>query len=310
MSLRDIKKVTVQNCPLTVPPEARQKYLNNLRSATKGTGKLFLFAGDQKIEHMHDDFYGPSIPQECGGPEHLFAIASQARIGVFATQLGMISRYAAFANPAISYVVKLNSKTNLVPTSQKDPQSFALHSVADVVEFAQQSGTTIVGVGYTVYLGSEYEAQALAEVSKIILEAHKVGLLVVLWMYPRGTAVDNEKKGQLIAGAAGVGTALGADFVKVNLPENSKELSTINALSVVVQAAGNTGVITAGGALKDEKLFLQEFYDQLYTAGINGCAIGRNIHQKPLPQALAFCAAISALLYDQATVKDASLLLV
>jgi len=72
-----------------------------------------LFAGDQKVEHLNDDFYGEEVPEGDADPEHLFKIASQAKIGVFATQLGLIARYGMdYKN--VPYLVKVNSKTNLV----------------------------------------------------------------------------------------------------------------------------------------------------------------------------------------------------
>ena len=84
----------------------------------KHYGRLFLFAGDQKIEHLNEDFLGKDIPEECALPDNLFNIASQSRVGVFATQFGLISRYgAAYKN--INYVVKLNSKTNPMADAYK-----------------------------------------------------------------------------------------------------------------------------------------------------------------------------------------------
>lgn len=297
------------NIPLSVPFHQRQKYANNYRLATRGTDKLFLFAGDQKIEHMHDDFYGLGIPQECGSPEHLFKIAEAGRIGVFATQLGLISRYAGDYKKTIPYVVKLNAKTNLIQTAQQDPKSILLTTVAQVVEFAKYSELSIVGVGYTLYLGSECEAVALQEAAQVIYQAQQAGLLTVLWIYPRGKAVKNEKDFKLIAGAAGVGTALGADFIKINPPEPCDGKSSAELLSVAAQAAGNSSLICSGGVRKDENAFLQELYEQITVGQTKGCATGRNIHQKTLPQALAFCSAIAALLYDHATVDEACKLL-
>jgi len=72
-----------------------------------------LFAGDQKIEHLNDDFYGPGISPEDNDPEHLFRIASSAEIGCFATQMGLLARYGE-DYPRVKYLVKLNSKTNVV----------------------------------------------------------------------------------------------------------------------------------------------------------------------------------------------------
>ena len=75
--------------PLDVPKAMRETYVKNYMEITRGTGRLMLFAGDQKVEHLNDDFYGEGVPEDDADPEHLFRIASQAKIGVFATQLGL-----------------------------------------------------------------------------------------------------------------------------------------------------------------------------------------------------------------------------
>jgi len=67
--------------PLDVPKSKHKEYFKNYNLATHGTGRLFLFAGDQKVEHLNDDFVGKNLPVETADPEHLFKIASQAKIG-------------------------------------------------------------------------------------------------------------------------------------------------------------------------------------------------------------------------------------
>ncbi|GBF35826.1 MAG TPA: aldolase [Methanothermococcus okinawensis] len=287
--------------PLDVPPDKRNTYIKNYLKLTQNTGRLMLFAGDQKIEHLNDDFYGPGIPKDDADPEHLFRIASNGKIGAFATQLGLIARYGMDYRD-INYVVKINSKTNLVKTSQRDPISRALVTVKDVVEFKNYSKLNILGVGYTVYLGSEYEHEMLSEASRVVYEAHRHGLIAILWMYPRGKAVKDEYDPHLIAGAAGVALCLGADFVKVNYPkcENPAE-----ALKEAVLAAGRTKVVCAGGKSKDPKVFLQELYDQIHISGAAGNATGRNIHQKSFEEAVRMCNAIYAITIENKSVEEA-----
>src|SRR5579862_1081668 len=102
--------------PLTVPKNMHDLYQDNYLRTTFNTDRLFLFAGDQKIEHLNDDFYGDGIPEESADPKHLFEIANNAKISAFATQLGLIADYGCdYRN--IRYVVKLNAKSNLVPTA-------------------------------------------------------------------------------------------------------------------------------------------------------------------------------------------------
>jgi fructose-bisphosphate aldolase/6-deoxy-5-ketofructose 1-phosphate synthase len=289
--------------PLDVPQAVREQYIANYELITAGSGRLMLFAGDQKIEHLNDDFSGEGIPADDGDPEHLFRIASQAKIGVLAAQLGLICRYG-MDYPDIPYLVKMNSKTHLVPTSQKDPVSPQLWTVDQIADIAEDSGLKIAGIGYTIYLGSESEADMLAEAARLISAAHDYGLVTVLWIYPRGKAVREEKDAHLIAGAAGVAACLGSDFVKVNAPKGSAAL-----LQEAVKAAGRTKVVCAGGSSTSEEKFLAELYDQIHTGGAAGNATGRNIHQKPLPEAVKFANAIYAITVENKTVKDALSLL-
>ncbi|MGB9637916.1 MAG: aldolase [bacterium] len=289
--------------PVDVPKDKVEEYLKNYNLATNGSGRLFLFAGDQKVEHLNDDFYGPGVSPEDNDPEHLFKIASKSKIGAFATQLGLIARYA-MDYPEVNYIVKINSKTHLVKTSQMDPISTAWVDVEDVIKFKEQTGLKIVGVGYTIYPGSEYEYIMLREAAKIVNQAHKHGLLVVIWSYPRGKAVKDERDAHLIAGAAGLAACLGADFVKVNPPKNSEGKEDASLLKEAVLAAGRTKVICAGGKSVEVKEFLQKLYDQIQV-GISGNATGRNIHQKPLEEAIRFCNAIYAITVKNYTVDEA-----
>lgn len=296
-------KSKLPKAPLTVPEENRKIYLDNFELATHGTGNLMLFAGDQKVEHLNDDFFGEGIAKEDNDPEHLFRIADKSKIGVFATQLGLIARYG-MDYPKIHYLVKLNSKTHLVKTAQRDPLSSNWFDIQAIMDFKKTSGLKITGIGYTVYLGSEFENEMLKQAAELIRQAQVNGLLSVLWMYPRGKAVANEKDPHLIAGAAGTGACLGADFVKVNAPKK-EGVDSAEALKEAVSAGGRTKVICAGGSSADPEKFLRTLHSQIHIAGASGNATGRNIHQKSLKEAVKFCNAISAITIDGKSVNEA-----
>ena len=289
--------------PLDVPESAKAAYLDNYLTITQDSGHLMLFAGDQKVEHMNDDFYGEGIAEDDADPEHLFRIADESRIGVFETQIGLINRYA-MDYPDVPYLVKLNSKTHLVKTAQKDPLSQQLYTVDQILDIRERTGLVIAAIGYTIYLGSDYEAQMLTEAAQLIYDAHQAGLVTVLWIYPRGTAVKDEKDPHLIAGAAGVAATLGSDFVKVNAPKKDG-VSSPDQLIEATKAAGRTKVVCAGGSSTSPEGFLQQLYDQIHTGGCAGNATGRNIHQKPLDEAVRMCNAISAITVDGASVEEA-----
>ncbi|MBI2548425.1 aldolase [Candidatus Woesearchaeota archaeon] len=292
--------------PSDVPQAMHDEYVKNFMKMTNNTGRLMLFAGDQKIEHLNDDFYGSekeAIAVDDHIPEHLFRIANQARIGVFAAQFGLIARYGS-SYSRIPYLVKINSKSHLVKTAQQDPFSGQLVTIDQVMALKKNAHLNIVAVGYTIYLGSEFEPQMLKEAQQVAIEAHNHGLLVVFWVYPRGKAVPDEKDPHLIAGATGAACCLGADFVKVNYPKKEGKLSE-EIFKEAVLAAGRCKVVCAGGSSTDVRKFLDQLWKQINISGASGNATGRNVHQKPLDEAVRMCNAISAITLDGKDVETA-----
>ena len=144
----------------------------------------------------------------------------------------------------------------------------------------------------------------LHQAAQIVYNAHQHGLIAVLWIYPRGKTVADEKDPHLIAGATGVAACLGSDFVKVNYPKKegseSKEI-----FKEAIRAAGHTKVVCAGGSSVDVKGFLQRLHDQIFVSGASGNATGRNIHQKSSEEAIRMCKAVYAITVDGETVNEA-----
>lgn len=296
--------------PADVPAVARETYIDNYMAATRGTGRLMLFACDQKIEHLNDDFFGPNIAEEDNEPEHMFRIGAQGVCGVLAGQRGLVAQYAA-DYPEINYLVKMNSKSHLVKTSAKDPSkhqddpySPQLYDIQTIVDL-RDNGVNVVGLGYTIYLGSEYESQMFMEAGQLIADAHTLGLLVVLWIYPRGKAVMDETDAHLIAGAAGTALCLGADFVKVNPPKGDDSQSSAEKLVEASKASGRTGLVCAGGSTVAADVFLQQLWEQIHVGGAKGNATGRNIHQRSLAEAVRLTKAISAITLADWSAEDA-----
>jgi len=285
--------------PLSVPPAKRALFHRNWQLATRRSGRLFLLAGDQKIEHLNHDFYGDGIDPADARPEHLFQIAAASPIGVLATDLGLISQYG-HRYRQVPYLVKLNGKTDLIPVSQQDPQSGLLASVENVVAFKKYSDLKIVGVGYTLYPGAATESQMLSQAAQAVSEAHRHGLLAVLWIYARGRAVSKSLDPHLAAGLAGLAACLDADFVKLSQPTGLNPVR----YSEIMAAAGQTGVIFSGGESINPKQFLTTLARHIKN-GARGNATGRNIHQKSLSEAIRFCQAIAAVSLQQKSVAAA-----
>lgn len=272
--------------PADVPLAAQDEFRKNYEAITRSTGRLFIFAADHKMEHLDEDFSGPGIDPAAHDPEHIFRIGSKAHIGAFATQLGLIARYGKLY-PEINYIAKLNSKTNLIPPREKDPMSKQLWSIDEVIALKRDSGLAVRGIGLTIYVGSEYEESMLEQAAHAINQAHQHGLIATLWMYPRSHFISDETEYHLLAGAAGVAACLGADFVKIQPPHPDGSRSSAELLKFIVQAAGNTKVICAGGKQHDPQLLIKEVHEQITIGGSSGIAIGRNIWQHSLDDAVA-----------------------
>ena len=288
--------------PLSVPLKKRTEYRKNLRCATANSGHLLLFAGDQKVEHLNADFVGPNVTPADASPEHLFQIAAAAPIGVFATQLGLISRYGAKYSK-VPYLVKTNGRSNLYKKYSKVSNE-AWWSVADVINFKEQSGLNILGVGYTIYLGGQDEDRMLKEAAQLVKDAHTHGLLAVIWMYPRGEKI-NENAIKTIAGGAGVAAALGADFVKTKYPYSKTPAATAKKFKEVVLAAGETKIICVGGSQQKAEDLLKQAWEQVNTAQAGGMAVGRNLHQRPLDEAVRLATALALIINHEATLAEA-----
>lgn len=279
--------------PLDIPSRYHRIFAKNYQAITHNTDRLFLFAADHKFEQLNT-----------ANPEDFFVLADSGHIGAFATHLGLIARYGALYKNS-NYIVKLNSKTNIIPASLQDPDSSALWTVDQVVSFAKNSGLAIRGVGYTIYLGSEHESDMLAEAAQIVYEAHQHGLVAILWVYPRGQAVTNEHDIRYIAGAAGVATSLGADFAKIKVPHAVHAISSAELLKQVVVSAGNTRVLCSGGEKQDPATFLRGLHEYLQIGGVAGAAIGRNIFEHDFARASKIAEACSALIYGNCTAERA-----
>lgn len=279
--------------PADVPKEYQATFKKHYEMITKNTDRLFIFAADQKMEHLNKDFFGPGLPKEINNPNHVFSLAQKSPIGCFATHVGLITRYGSEYKD-IPYIAKLDGKTNL---NKGEPYSQQMWTVENTLSL---NISNLCGVGYTIYLGSEYEREMLTEAATIVTNAHKNGLIAILWIYPRGKNVPNEHDPDIIAGAAGMAASLGADFVKVQKPLGSAE-----TLQQAVQAAGNTKVVVSGGSAQDPKIFLKEVYDQIHQGTVAGAAVGRNIFQHTQNIAIKIATALSEIIYENSSLENA-----
>lgn len=236
-------------------------------------GRGFLLAYDQGLEHGPTDFNDENVD-----PGNIVKIAKAP--GVFTGvifQKGTAEKYYTTSNsnwgnqatkdlPPL--IVKLNGKTNF--HKDEEPYSPPLCTVEEAVKMRAKA------IGYTIFVGSGYEAQMMKEFSVLEKEAHEKGLVVVGWMYPRGRNVTDPASKENTAYAARIGMELGCDFVKVHYTGDPESFAW------VVKSAGRAGVFAVGGAKSGEAEFLQYTKDVI-KAGAVGLAVGRNIWQDQNP---------------------------
>lgn len=230
-------------------------------------GRALYLAYDQGMEHGPSDFDDENID-----PNYILSIGIEGEFNAVIFQKGVAEKYydESLKNK-ISLIVKLNGKTNLV--KDQDPYSPLLCTVEEAISLGA------VAVGYTVYVGSEFENKMTEELAKIVREAHEKNTPVIAWMYPRGRKVKNPNSKEMVSYSARMGLELGADMVKIQYP------GSVDALHWAVEAAGKTKVVVSGGIKQTEEEFLEMAKDIMKTGAI-GMAVGRNIWQNKDPMGI------------------------
>ena len=222
--------------------------------------KALFLAYDQGLEHGPSDFNDKNVD-----PSYILKIARKGKYTGIVLQKGIALRYKNEIK--VPLILKLNGKTNLF---KGEPIARQLCTVKEAVKLGADA------VGYTIYLGSKHEAVMMKEFTRIQREAHKAGLPVIAWIYPRGKSVKGKSSRELMAYAARTGLEIGADIIKIRY--NGK----IEDLKWAVKSAGKTKVVIAGGVKKGEKILLKQVREIMQT-GCIGLAIGRNIWQAKDP---------------------------
>jgi fructose-bisphosphate aldolase, class I len=226
-------------------------------------GKALILAYDQGLEHGPTDFNEKNVD-----PEYIVKIARDS--GVYSGlvfQAGLAEKYYGEGLPTL--LLKLNGRTSF--HKNDEPVSLQLTSVGEAAELGAGA------VGYTVYVGSEFEETMLVELRRIIMQAHEKNMPVVAWMYPRGKRVEGrESSVDVLAYAARISLELGADVCKLPYTGDSESFAW------VVKCAGRTKVVVQGGGKKDEEALLNDVRG-IMKAGAVGMAIGRNVWQADDP---------------------------
>ncbi len=295
-----------------------QDVLNNLHrlyghGRLKNTGYLSILPVDQSIEHSA----GASFAKNpiYFDPENILKLAIEAGCSAVATTAGVLGMMSNTYSDDIPFIVKLNHNDLLRFPNDYDQVMFSS------VERAHNLGA--IGVGATIYFGSQDSKRQIQEVEQAFEEAHKLGMFTVLWCYLRSDGfvvdgVDYHNSADLTGQANHIGVTIGADIIKQKLATNNggykainkktkfgkfdelmyTELSSDHPIDLVrYQVAncymGRIPLINSGGTSGDNDL-----HDAVRSAVINkraggsGLILGRKAFQKPLEEGVEILNAV------------------
>ena len=267
-----------------------------------GTGKLVILPVDQGWEH------GPARSFAANpaayDPHYLYELAIEAGLNGYAAPLGSLEQGADSFAGEVPLILKVNSANSL----GSGPQDQAVHgSVKDALRLG------CVGIGFTIYPGSDKCYDMLEELRELTLEAKAAGLCTVVWSYPRGGKItkSGETALDIVAYAAHMAALMGANIIKVKPPIDALDLaeakkvyeaqgidgSTLaKRIAHVMQCcfAGKRLVVFSGGEAKSTEALLEEIR-QIRDGGGTGSIVGRNAFQRPKAEALDLLGKIIAI---------------
>ncbi len=150
----------------------------------------------------------------------------------------------------------------------------------------------VSGVGLSVFIGSDYERQTLANLSTLVNEAERYGIPVMAV-----TAVGRElekRDARYLGLCCRIAAELGAKVVKTYWCENFEKVTNGCPVPVVM----------AGGPKTNSDMEVFEFVHDGMQKGAIGVNLGRNIWQNEHP--VPMIKALRAIVHENATAKQAN----
>lgn len=242
---------------------------------------------DQGLEHGPRDFFANSKSSD---PGYIVRLALEGEFNGIAIQIGLAEKFYWDYAGEVPLILKLNGKTDI--PSDAEALSPVNASVDDAVRLGADA------VGYTLYVGTPAQEQDFEQYRRIRADAHRLGMPLIVWAYPRGSAIE-AKGGKdsfyAVDYAARTASELGADVVKVNFPHPEKrtsvkpeydaEFSTQQAIDTVVRSANRTLVLVSGGTRAGDEVMLEKARESM-EAGATGLIFGRNVWQREHDESL------------------------
>src|SRR5881296_3342846 len=274
------------------------------------TGYVSILPVDQGIEHSAGASFAPN-PMYFD-PENLVKLAIEGGCNAVASTLGVLGSVARKYAHKIPFLLKVNHNEFLSYPNAFDQIRFA--SVKQAFDMGA------MGVGATIYFGSDESRRQIQEVTEMFQQAHELGLFTVLWCYLRNPAfktkeADYHVAADLTGQANHLGVTIEADIIKQKLPENNGGFNALNfgkthkkvysdlttdhpidltRYQVINCYMGRAGLINSGGASAGES----DLKEAVRTAVINkraggtGLISGRKAFQRPLNEGIRLLNAI------------------
>jgi class I fructose-bisphosphate aldolase len=280
------------------------------------TGYLSLFPVDQGIEHSAAASFAKNPAYF--DPKNLVELAIEGDCNGIATTIGVLGAVGRRYAHKIPFVAKLNHNELLTYPNQYDQILFGSPQ--------QAYDLGAVGVGATIYFGSEHSTRQLQEVSELFQEAHQLGMFTVLWCYLRNNAfkkdgVDYELSADLTGQANHLGVTIEADIIKQKQAETNggftalkfgrtdplvyEQLTTDNPIDltrwqVVNCYMGRIPMINSGGASAGAGDLAQAVRTAVINkrAGGAGLISGRKVFQRPTAEGIDLLHAIQDVYLD------------
>jgi class I fructose-bisphosphate aldolase len=252
-------------------------------------GTAIFLPYDQGLEHGPRDFFANP---DASDPKYILELAREGGFNGIAIQIGLAEKFYWDYAGEIPLVLKLNGKTDI--PSAIDPLSPVNATVQDAVRLGADA------VGYTLYVGTPAQERDFAQYRQVREDAQRLGMPLIVWSYPRGSAID-AKGGKdsfyAVDYAARTAGELGADVVKVNFPYPDKQsgaaqpylrdFTTQQAIDAVVRSANRTLLLVSGGERAGDEAMLEKARQSM-EAGATGLIFGRNVWQREYTESLRF----------------------
>jgi len=282
------------------------------------TGYVSILPVDQGIEHSAAASFAPN-PRYLD-PANIVELAIEGGCNAVATTFGALGICSRRYAHKIPFIVKINHNELLTYPNEYDQIMYGS------VDEAYNLGA--VGVGATIYFGSDQARRQIQEVSEAFEQAHQLGMFTVLWCYLRNNAfkvdgVDYHDAADLTAQANHIGVTIEADIIKQKLPLRNGGYMAVNfgktskllygdlvadhpidlcRWQVANCYMGKIGLINSGGESKGAT----DLAEAVRTAVINkraggtGLISGRKAFQKPTAEGVELLNAIQDVYLDRA----------